>query len=236
MSHYRAHWYTHRRVRNFGDQLTPVLFAKLAGIQLRLVPAAQAQLFGVGSIAHRIPRGFDGIVFGTGFMRAQQRANLATANVVAVRGALSAQQGGLGQPGGTGLLLADPGLLAPQLVEYLPRRRRRTAVVPHYADRELAKRERGRYVDVQWPVERVVAEVAACDRVVTSSLHALILADALGIESRWQPSPAVIGDGHKFRDYASSYGERIRHGQWRLADQEQVRSKAEQLLIAMRQL
>lgn len=230
----RAHWYRGAGDRNFGDALTRVLFARLAGIELVWAGPAEAQLFGAGSIAHRIPADFTGVVWGTGYMWEAQVGDLRHARVLALRGPLSAAQGQLSGQGG--MLYADPGLLAGQLLQAWPRVRHRLGVVPHYADAELRKHWRGYPIDVRGGVERVVTQVASCQRVVTSSLHVLILADSLGIESRWEPSEAVIGHGHKFRDYAASFGESIRPHTWRLADQVQVRAKAEQLLMAMEQL
>lgn len=230
----RAHWYRGAGDRNFGDALTRVLFARLAGVELTWSSPAEAQLFGAGSIAHRIPSDFTGVVWGTGYMWATQGGDLRHARVLAVRGPLSASQGQL--QGCGGLLYADPGLLAGQLLAARPRARHRLGVVPHYADAELRKRWRGYPVDVRGGVERVVAQVATCQRVVTSSLHVLILADSLGIENRWEPSDAVIGHGHKFRDYAAAFGESIRPHTWRLADQAQVQAKAVALRAAMEQL
>lgn len=226
-----AHWYAGKGGRNFGDALTAVLFERLVGVRLDLVSPDRAQLYGVGSIAHRIPEGYTGWVWGTGYMWATQRGDLRTARVQAVRGAYTATAGRLDP---TRVLLADPGLLAPSVVPARPRVRHRLGVAAHYADKDLRRRFRGRPIDVLAGVDHVVEHVIECRRIVSSSLHVLILADALGIENRWEPSDAVIGHGHKFRDYASAYrGGSIRPGEWRLADQDQVAEKAEALRRAM---
>ena len=81
-----AHWYRGKRGRNFGDALTEVLFRELAGIDLRWAPPDQAQLFGAGSILHRLPAGYTGTVYGTGFMFPHQTADLSGARVLALRG------------------------------------------------------------------------------------------------------------------------------------------------------
>ncbi len=230
----KAHWYRGVRGRNFGDALTQVLFNELADVDLTWAPPPQAGLFGAGSIAHRIPPGFAGFVFGTGFMFAEQTADLSQARVLALRGPQSARAALLPTQW-PGCLYADPGLLAGLLVRKRRRHHRhRLGVVPHYADTTLRLRFQGRPVDVLGGVDRVVHEVQACDRVVTSSLHALILADSLGIESRWEPSPSVLGDGFKFRDYAGAFGEVLVPGTWRLADQRQVAEKRLALLECMR--
>jgi len=51
----------------------------------------------------------------------------------------------------------------------------------------------------------VLAQIDECEHILSSSLHGLICAQALGIKSRWiLLSNNVLGDGFKFRDYASS--------------------------------
>lgn len=228
----RAHWYRKRgRHNNFGDALTPVLFRQLAGIELSWVPAADAELFAIGSIAQRIPAGFTGTVYGTGYMWATNQADLTGANVLAMRGPLSAKQARV-----KGALLADPGLLVGALVNGWPRRRQRLGVAPHYVDDQLGRRFRGLRIDVLTDPRRVVEQVATCKRIVTSSLHVLIAADALGIESRWEPCSDVVGNGHKFADYAGSYDAELVPHEWRMADQRQVADKCQRLLDAMRSL
>lgn len=227
----KAHWYTGKGGRNFGDALTPVLFDKLASVQLELAPPSEAELFAIGSIAHRIPDGYTGTVLGTGFMFDGQQRDLRTARVLALRGPLTAAAAQVGP-----VLHADPGLLAGRLLEAPVVPSQKVGVVPHYMDRDLQQEWSGLLISILQPVYQVVSQVAQCERIVTSSLHALILADSLGIPSLWAPSAAVLGAGFKFRDYAASYGEDIVAGQWRLASQVKVAEKQEQLLEAMRSL
>jgi hypothetical protein len=82
------------------------------------------------------------------------------------------------------------------------------------------------------PIE-MVYDAAHCERIVSSSLHGLILADALGIPTMWDPWPTDHASGFKFRDYASAYGERIEPYRWRVADQTQVGMKQAALRKAM---
>ena len=223
-----AFWY--RAQPNFGDQLMPVLWQRLAGVRLAWRRPSFARLFGIGSIAVRIPADFSGWVWGSGKMRASQRLDLRAARVLALRGPLTAEGSGAG-----GVLLADPGLLASLLVRHPVRKggtRHATGIVPHYADDTLDMP--GWHIDVQGGVDHVISEVASCGQVVTSSLHVLIAADSMGIPSMWVPSPAVVGDGFKFHDYQTSFDGRLMEPHvWRLADQRLVAAKREALLDSM---
>ena len=206
----RVYWY--RRHANFGDQLTEVLLERLAGIRVRWTRAKKAEFVGAGSIAADLPRGFQGIVFGTGKHSADARIDLSRAHVLCVRGALTLEGSGASCD-----VLGDPGLLCGFIApEVQPTRS--LAVVPHLRDRSLAHRFDGHVVDVGGGVDRVISEVASCERVVTSSLHGLILADALGLPRRWELFPRVQADGFKFHDYASALGECLEPGRWQRAN------------------
>jgi hypothetical protein len=201
----RAYWY--RRVPNFGDQLTEWLLSR-AGIPIEWSPPTTARLFGVGSVAHQIPKGFDGTVWGTGSLLAGG-FHLTDAHVLALRGPLT----------GVAPFYADPALLierpdVPVIHEL--------GVISHYIERLPHD---GHRINIGAGPDRVIAEIASCERVVSSSLHGLIAADALGVPNLWVFEPRVIGGGWKFRDYAASFGETIRPDVWRLAPQDQVSDK-----------
>lgn len=213
----RAYWA--RAGNNFGDVLTPLLFDRLLGIRLEWVEREDAELFAVGSIAELIPRGYTGLVIGSGCMF-EEAIELDGARVLALRGVLTARLAGLHPP-----LLADLGLLAPDLLERPP------------LDRDLPigtvraggdpRPPMGVALDPSGDPLVMIATAARCERIVSSSLHGLILADALGIPNMWDPFSTA--PPFKFRDYASAYGERIEPYQWRVADQVQVYEKQAEL-------
>lgn len=87
-------------------------------------------------------------------------------------------------------------------------------IVPHYVDQEepavlnLAQRYPAeiRIINVRYPPRQVLAEMVACEHILSSSLHGIIAADALGLPSRWVVlSDRVLGAGFKFRDYFSAF-------------------------------
>jgi pyruvyltransferase len=202
---------------NFGDQLTPVLLRHF-GIPCTWAAPADAQLVVVGSILSKIPSSWTGTILGTGFIRAGMRRNLPLARVLAVRGALT--RAALGLPNSTPL--GDAGLLATDLVGDLERGDREM-VLAHYVDHALAARHPGALVlDIRTEPHELVRQVAKAGLLYTSTLHGLILADALGIPHILEPHGAVIGHGYKFADYATALGETVRPFRRRLSSRESV--------------
>lgn len=223
-----AYW---SRQPNFGDQLTRVLLGSLAGIHVRFAKAGSAELFAVGSIAEYIPPGYTGTVLGTGKMHAATVLDLSRARVLALRGPLTAEGSGADCAlyGDLGLLLRR---VAPPLTGEHP-----LGVLPHFKDKDLAGRwsKRGNlFIDAEQDPLKVTRAAARCERIVTSSLHGVILADTLGIPVRWEPSPEVYGGGFKFHDYNMGlHGERMPEHEWRTADQATIETRVGDLFTVM---
>lgn len=201
--------------RNFGDQLTPLLLAHF-GIPVEWAPAAEAQLLAVGSVLSAIPKhGWRGTVIGTGFIQPGMRRDLHRANVVSVRGHWTRRAAGL--PIHTSL--GELGVLAPLLADGRQAPPVRELVVPHYVDHSMALRHPDAAVmPITADPRDLIAAVAAAGIVFTSSLHGLILADAMAIPHSWEPHGEVRGGRHKFVDYLSAMDETIRPGVERLSD------------------
>jgi pyruvyltransferase len=218
-----THWSRCAGGRNFGDVFTPFVFRELAGVDLRWTAPEDARLFGAGSIIVKIPAGFDGIVFTTGTQR-PGRYRLPHATVLAVRGARTARALGLGR-----VPLGDLGLLAADLARTTPGTN--VGLVPHYADPDLVHRHRcGTVISILNDPQHVIDQIGSCDRIISSSLHALIVADALGIPHMFEPHPAVVGGTWKFDDYASAFGfEQFPIGVWRSTPRDIVVERQAQL-------
>lgn len=198
--------------RNFGDQLTPVLLRHF-GHQVTWAPPARAQIVCAGSILSKVPNGWSGIVLGTGFIRAGMRKDLRRARVLAVRGALTRAACRLP----TSTPLGDPGILVADLLG--KPEPGGVLAIPHYVDHDLVARHPDATVlDIRSAPVQFVNRVAGASFVYTSSLHALIAADALGIPHALEPHAAVIGGLWKFQDYASAFDTMIQPGVARLTD------------------
>ncbi|MBO0982880.1 polysaccharide pyruvyl transferase family protein [Rathayibacter sp. SD072] len=206
-----------RRVNNFGDLLGPVVVRRI--LQERKVGPAllrpgRGTVLAVGSVMHK---GRDGdIVWGTGVNGkvAVSTHRFHRLDLRAVRGPRSRtwlqENKGLEAPA----VYGDPALLLPQLFPRLraaaTTKRHRLAVVPNLneIDRFRAHPD---FVDPQRPLWQVLERIASSEVVVGSSLHAIVVGEALGIpvgliSSREEPpfkyQDYFEGTGRTEREYA----------------------------------
>ncbi|APX32950.1 hypothetical protein BH708_09750 [Brachybacterium sp. P6-10-X1] len=205
--------YPHRL--NFGDELTPPLVERLTGRRVTWAPPERCDLVGAGSVVQMIlkrrqqnqPR-----IWGSGFIRAaadgEEPARL---DALAVRG--RSTLGRVENLSSREIALGDPGILAPLLVEGTVRKRYSLGVIPHYHDvsSPVVEQMRAlgpgvRVIDVAWTPQEVAREIAACDAVISSSLHGLIFSDALGVpNAHIRLGDRLKGGLYKFHDYYSAY-------------------------------
>lgn len=205
----KAYWW--KEVPNFGDALAPLLLERFSDVEnVKWDTISRASVASIGSILEHIPPLWDGFIIGSGKLMEFSRLHLhtQTAKILALRGPLSAR----GVRGN--FALGDPGLLANELVG--PQKKLwDLGIVPHWQDKELAARfqqlvKEPFTVKVISPADdplTVLRQIGACRRIVTSSLHGMIVADAFGgIPRRVEICPAMFRDGgdFKFRDYSAS--------------------------------
>lgn len=191
---------------NFGDVLNPYVIEKMTGVPPRFAPAAQAVLAIGSTIKFAGP---DTRVWGAGTPRTTDALS-PRALYAAVRGPLTRdlvlRSGGACPP-----VYGDPALLLPRL--YTPRAlpHRRLGLILHHVHAEAAPPVEGdvAIIDVLRigydDLEAFIDEVAACDAILSTSLHGVIVAQAYGVPARWCVLPQALrqisGDGAKFTDY-----------------------------------
>ena len=201
----RAFWWSGKK--NFGDVLTPLLFKRFANLPVELSPMESANMVAVGSILDLVPSGWGGMVVGSGKLRESAQVDLSGAKVMALRGPLTAASvtGVRGD-----VVYGDLGLLADELVPR-PAKLHNLGIVPHWSDTKLEKRpEFLRYNPIiirpsEDPLQ-VISQIGSCRKIVSSSLHGLILADAFGIPRRTEMAERQAKEGgpFKFQDYCAS--------------------------------
>lgn len=205
----RTYWY--RDEKNFGDLLTPRILNN-AGVTAVHADQSSAQIVAIGSLIQTLPQDFAGTILGTGLI-SDRFIPLPNAHIISVRGPLTRSALALD----SNTPLGDLGLISDMLIRGESIARRFVlGIIPHYVDKHSAVIGRLRdhfgsdalVIDVQRDPEQVLRDIASCEHVLSSSLHGLICADALGVANGWMVLSSKIGGGEfKFRDYFGSIDE-----------------------------
>jgi pyruvyltransferase len=207
----KAYWW--KEVPNFGDALTPLLLEHFTDLKVEWGPISHSQVISVGSILEHVPPLWDGYILGSGRLLEHSRTNLVgmtsgmSAKILSLRGPLSAR----GIPGK--YTFGDPGVLADELVGY-QEPKWELGIVPHFKDTKLVdkfvklipKKFSIKVINPQDDPIEVIKQIGASKRIVTSSLHGMIVADAFGLPRRVEICEETRRDGgdFKFRDYSAS--------------------------------
>lgn len=194
---------------NVGDSLSSAIVSSVLDCEIQIIgdaPVSEPNLIAIGSIAHWCDQ--HSVLWGCGFINGNMRSQRPH-SVLAVRGKLTRDmlwREGIQCPE----TLGDPGLLAPDLFSPAATKTYELGVVPHYVDLqspfvERCRREGIVVIDPMGPIDAYIAKLTACRRIISSSLHGIVIAHAYGIPAAWVTiSDRVHGNGFKFRDYFSS--------------------------------
>lgn len=191
---------------NFGDLLSPWLFEKITGKPVVRGTPDQVNYVSIGSVLKRVtPKA---LVWGTGSFGNEQNEQIELdAEYFAVRGPLTrARLVDLGAS--VPKVYGDPGLLAP--VYYWPDipKTHEIGVVVRWSEGKWKEARLGpgvKLIDLGTDrIEDTIDAMLACKRIVTSSLHGLVISDAYGIPAAWLESGTPNGRDYKFHDYALS--------------------------------
>lgn len=194
-------------VSNFGDLLGPLIVRRLLESTTDPELQGSGRLLSVGSVLHFARPG--DTVWGSGVngkIRLGELLDAGGLDVRATRGPYSAAalaRNGHAVPAVHG----DPALLLPELfpevAEWTTRKRRGTTIVPNMHDHAALAAD-GRTVDPQADLWSVIRAIAESEFVVGSSLHGVIVAEALGIPARAIRSSAE--SVFKYDDYYAGTG------------------------------
>ena len=162
------------------------------------------------------------IIFGTGFISPQIVKNetyIRNIKIIALRGNISLQRFKRnGIKTSKNIILADPGILAPMLLNFTNNQRINftkeydLCVIPHYIDKnsKLLKRNirihNYKILNIEENPIKFIKSLLKCKNILSSGLHGLIIADSLGIPNmRMVISNNILGGNYKFIDYYSAY-------------------------------
>ena len=202
----RLDWYAEGK--NFGDVLNPILIGALTGKKILNINSKYCNnehLMAIGSILDRSTD--KTVVWGAGFISDESRLLGGPKKIAAVRGPKTKKrllELGVECPS----VFGDPALLLPYIFNEKIQKEYKIGIIPHYVDKESnwikaleARADEGILViDIirDDPID-VVRDILRCEKIVSSSLHGLIVSD---IPSLWVELSGNLSGGHfKFHDY-----------------------------------
>ena len=207
----KINFYRYPHPNNVGDTLTPEILNFFApDFEFKQVNREDSnKLIAVGSIMHVIKPG--DTIWGSGIIRENERFPQArNCKFLAVRGKLT-RNIIIRDGGKVPEIYGDPAILLPRMFIPEVAKTHKVGIIPHFIDvhlvdknmaKKLANGETYKMIDVFLPYKEFITEVLSCERVISSSLHGIIIAESYGVEAEWiELSNKVIGDGFKFRDY-----------------------------------
>jgi len=159
------------------------------------------------------------IIFGSGFIKNDSKTDSYMRNlkIIAVRGNITLQR--LKRNGikvDNNIVLADPGILSPFLIQMnnknINQQNYELCVIPHRIEQgsqlihKNIKLNQFNILNVLENPIKFIKSLTQCKRVLSSSLHGLIVSDSLGIPNmRIILSNKIIGGNYKFIDYYSAF-------------------------------
>lgn len=203
--HVNAYWWTDPVYANVGDSLTPAVLAQLAGCECRFAEASPKWV-GIGSILHTARAG--DVLIGTGSFDCITFDPVTPVHALCVRGPRTRAM--LARPGDP--VLGDGGLAYPLVVPAQAQPRYDIGVVPHYVDEPYlpSLTPNMLHIPVSLPAPEFVARLVQCRKIVSSSLHGIVLAEAYGIPAtRLTPGASHTRIGafdYKHADYYEGTG------------------------------
>ena len=198
------------RETNFGDELSRVIVEWVSGRRVRLVPGDVGnKLIAIGTLLEDWARDGD-VVWGAG-SRCIRPENIVgrRLDVRMVRGPLTRDyllEHGIDCPA----VYGDPAILMPLVhpvrLKPAPERLHETGVVMSILD-PPERPAAGFAIDVRRPWREVIGALTECRRVISSSLHGIIIAETYGVPAVWlRPRQEMTV---KYYDYYLSTGRRI---------------------------
>jgi len=201
-------WWTGEGGKNFGDKLSPWLAKKISGKEINTISMSDTsdtiRYYGVGSI---LPANKHSIIWGSGFILKDSPVSNPI-KICAVRGKLSRDKF-ISNQIECPEVYGDPALLLPLYYNQKVKIKHKIGILPHYIDKNenwTRDFQGALIIDIFDKIENVIDQVRSCEKLVTSSLHGLILAHAYGMPVCRVQGHNLCGGEFKFKDYYSGIG------------------------------
>jgi hypothetical protein len=204
----------HKSKENYGDLLGVYLVEKLSQKKVEFAHPKRTSLkdfwspifVTIGSILMHVNKKC--IVWGSGIIKDNQHVK--PAKFLAVRGP-ETRRVLMAQGHNVPEVYGDPALLLPKYFNPKVEKKYKLGIVPHYVDYQLVldmyKDEKTiSVIDLMTnDVEATTLKILECERIISSSLHGVILSHAYAIPAIWlRFSDKLFGDNIKFKDYFAS--------------------------------
>lgn len=192
---------------NFGDILNFYLVSQFIDKKIEWVPSNYYQEYYmvIGSVLQSATD--QAIIWGSGLIDHRRIPIHPPKEILAVRGPLTRdqlQKHHIYCPD----IYGDPALILPEIYSPKTEKKYDLGIVPHYVDKNSAFfnqqfPENIKVIDVQQEnCEQFIDELTACKKIISSSLHGIIVADAYDIPAlRVSFSKKLYGGDFKFNDY-----------------------------------
>lgn len=199
-----VYWWTD--APNFGDLLSPWLIEHMTSMPTEFADRESAHYVTIGSIVGRASK--ESTVWGTGSFGTETKKRLPPqAKYRAVRGPLTRQilkNAGIDCPP----VYGDPALLAPLYYHPHVPITHEIGVVVRWSEKEWQTVNidpKIKIINLKTSnVDETIRDFLSCKRIISSSLHGLIIADAYGIPNAWRQSETGKGGVFKYYDYFAS--------------------------------
>lgn len=201
---------------NYGDLLSKYIVEKISGKEGKWVhPKKQpwykwdkSNYLAIGSILAHATK--DSIVWGSGIV--DKKHAVAQANFRAVRGPQTQkflENLGYNCP----KVYGDPALLLPEYYKPEVKEKYKIGIIPHYVDYQPVNKLYKDHSNIKvidlltTDIEATTNEILSCEKIISSSLHGVIVSHAYRIPAVWVKfSNKVFGDDIKYQDYLESVG------------------------------
>lgn len=224
---------------NFGDELSPYIVEIITGRKVLSAGREEPALYAIGSLLNYDVLHGNNVVWGTGLIsktsarilpklfpfkrnipiliQRLEKVSSEKSLITAVRGRLTRDvltKAGHDCPD----VYGDPGILLREFFCPSEEKRFKTGLILHYSqdklfsDEACAKQGIRKISLVCTPtrtVETIIAEICQCGKIISSSLHGLILAHTYGVPARWiqiKDMRLHQSQSFKFYDYLSGIG------------------------------
>lgn len=192
--------FQHPTTENFGDTLSLPILSHFVGRPVERADRSEnGKVLAVGSILNAMRPG--DVIWGAG-VQEDRRYQAERSTFLAVRGPLTRSAIDAAD---VPEVYGDPGLLLPLVYDPVVEVVHDAGVVPHYVDAvESRRRNPGLlHISTKQDWRAVVRQIKSCRRIVATSLHGLVAAEAYGIPVLWQGSYTgkIRSTNLKFQDY-----------------------------------